>query len=166
MIKVKITKETIVISLYSLSYSKFSLKNFIKLEKEHPNFKYIVGLSEPMPEDNWEGPTGFIHNVALDSYLNDHDDPSEIEYYMCGPPPMMNAVFGMLDDLGVEPEAIKFDDLIATGGTAEAAAKLIGIAKGKVAGFIFVINLFDLGGCEKLTKSGYKVENLVEFPGH
>ena len=58
------------------------------------------------------------------------------------------------------------DDLIATGGTAEAAAKLVEISKGKVAGFIFVINLFDLGGCEKLIKSNYKVENLIEFPGH
>ena len=58
------------------------------------------------------------------------------------------------------------DDLVATGGTAEAAAKLIKISKGSVSGFIFVINLFDLGGCNKLIKSGYKVENLIEFPGH
>ena len=58
------------------------------------------------------------------------------------------------------------DDLIATGGTAEAAAKLIEISNGKVAGFIFVINLFDLGGCENLLKNGYKVENLMDFPGH
>ena len=58
------------------------------------------------------------------------------------------------------------DDLIATGGTAEAAAKLVEISKGSVTGFIFVINLFDLGGCDKLLKSGYKVENLIEFPGH
>ena len=58
------------------------------------------------------------------------------------------------------------DDLIATGGTAEAAAKLVEISKGKVAGFIFVINLFDLGGCKKLIKSNYKVENLIDFPGH
>ena len=58
------------------------------------------------------------------------------------------------------------DDLIATGGTSEAAAKLIEISKGKVSGFVFVINLFDLGGCDKLIKKGYKVENLIEFPGH
>ena len=58
------------------------------------------------------------------------------------------------------------DDLIATGGTAEAAAKLVEISKGKVAGFIFVINLFDLGGCDNLVKKGYKVENLIDFPGH
>ena len=58
------------------------------------------------------------------------------------------------------------DDLIATGGTAEAAAKLVEISKGKVAAFIFVINLFDLGGCDNLIKKGYKVENLMDFPGH
>ena len=58
------------------------------------------------------------------------------------------------------------DDLIATGGTAEAAAKLIEISKGNVAAFIFVINLFDLGGCDNLLKNGYKVENLMDFPGH
>ena len=58
------------------------------------------------------------------------------------------------------------DDLIATGGSAEAAAKLIEISKGKVAGYVFVINLFDLGGCDKLLKKGFKVENLIEFPGH
>ena len=83
--------------------------DFIKLEKEHPNFKYIVGLSEPMPEDNWEGSTGFIHNVALDSYLNDHEDPSEIEYYMCGPPMMIDACDKMLYDLGVERDMIAYD---------------------------------------------------------
>ena len=83
--------------------------DFIKLEKEHPNFKYIVGLSEPMSEDNWEGPTGFIHNIALDSYLNVHDDPSEIEYYMCGPPMMIDACDKMLYDLGVERDMIAYD---------------------------------------------------------
>ena len=83
--------------------------DFIKLEKENPNFKYIVGLSEPMPEDNWEGPTGFIHNIALDSYLNVHDDPSEIEYYMCGPPMMIDACDKMLYDLGVERDMIAYD---------------------------------------------------------
>ena len=83
--------------------------DFIKLEKEHPNFKYIVGLSEPMPEDNWEGPTGFIHNIALDGYLNVHDDPSEIEYYMCGPPMMIDACDKMLYDLGVERDMIAYD---------------------------------------------------------
>ena len=68
----------------------------------------------------------------------------------------------------IEPgdSVLLIDDLIATGGTSEAAGKLIEISKGKVAGFVFVINLFDLGGCDKLTKKGYKVENLIEFPGH
>ncbi|MED5433840.1 MAG: NADH:ubiquinone reductase (Na(+)-transporting) subunit F [Candidatus Neomarinimicrobiota bacterium] len=83
--------------------------DFLKLEKEHPNFKYIVGLSEPMPEDDWKGPTGFIHNVALEEYLKDHDDPSEIEYYMCGPPMMIDACDKMLYDLGVERDMIAYD---------------------------------------------------------
>ena len=70
------------------------------------------------------------------------------------------------DSIEENDSVLIIDDLIATGGTAEAAAKLVEISKGKVAGFIFVINLFDLGGCEKLTKSNYKVENLIDFPGH
>ena len=83
--------------------------DFTRLEKEFPNFKYVVGLSEPMPEDNWEGPTGFIHNVAFDQYLKDHEDPTELEYYMCGPPMMMDACDKMLYDLGVEREMIAYD---------------------------------------------------------
>ena len=83
--------------------------DFLKLEKEHSNFKYIVGLSEPMPEDKWEGPTGFIHNVALEEYLKDHEDPTELEYYMCGPPMMIDACDKMLYDLGVEREMIAYD---------------------------------------------------------
>ena len=70
------------------------------------------------------------------------------------------------DSIELNDSVLLIDDLIATGGTSEAAAKLIEISKGKVAGFIFVINLFDLGGCDKLLKNGYKVENLIEFPGH
>ena len=70
------------------------------------------------------------------------------------------------DSIDENDSVLIIDDLIATGGTAEAAAKLVEISKGKVAGFIFVINLFDLGGCEKLNKSNYKVENLIDFPGH
>ncbi len=70
------------------------------------------------------------------------------------------------DSISKEDSVIIIDDLIATGGTAEAAAKLIKISNGKVSGFIFVINLFDLGGCDKLIKNGFKVENLIEFPGH
>ena len=70
------------------------------------------------------------------------------------------------DAINQDDSVLLIDDLIATGGTAEAAAKLIEISKGKVAGYVFVINLFDLGGCDKLLKEGYKVENLIDFPGH
>jgi len=70
------------------------------------------------------------------------------------------------DSIDKEDDVLIIDDLIATGGTAEAAAQLVEISKGKVSAFIFVINLFDLGGCEKLIKKNYKVENLIEFPGH
>ena len=70
------------------------------------------------------------------------------------------------DSIAQDDSVLLIDDLVATGGTSEAAAKLIEISKGKVAGFVFVINLFDLGGCDKLIKKGYKVENLIEFPGH
>ena len=82
---------------------------FKKIADEFPNFTYNVALSEPMPDDNWTGPTGFIHQVAHDNYLSNHEDPTEIEYYMCGPPPMIKAVEDMLDDLGVEKEMIAFD---------------------------------------------------------
>ena len=70
------------------------------------------------------------------------------------------------DSIKENENVLIIDDLIATGGTAEAAAKLIEMSKGKVAAFIFVINLFDLGGCDKLIKNQYKIENLIEFPGH
>ena len=70
------------------------------------------------------------------------------------------------DSIKENDSVLLIDDLIATGGTAEAAAKLVEVSKGKVSGFIFVINLFDLGGCNNLLKNGYKVENLIEFPGH
>ena len=70
------------------------------------------------------------------------------------------------DSFNENDKVLIIDDLIATGGTAEAAAKLVEISNSKVAGFIFVINLFDLGGCDNLLKKGYKVENLIEFPGH
>ena len=70
------------------------------------------------------------------------------------------------DSIEENENVLIIDDLIATGGTAEAAAKLIEISKGNVAAFIFIINLFDLGGCKKLIKKNYTVENLIEFPGH
>ena len=70
------------------------------------------------------------------------------------------------DSINEKDEVLIIDDLIATGGTAEAAAKLVEISKGKVSAFVFVINLFDLGGSDNLVKNNYKVENLIEFPGH
>ncbi len=84
--------------------------HFKAIEEKFPNFSYHVALSDPMKEDNWNGFTGFIHQVVLDNYLSKHDDPTEIEYYMCGPPMMNKAVTGMLHDLGVEDEMIDFDD--------------------------------------------------------
>ncbi len=85
-------------------------EEFQDLQTRFPSFSYHVALSEPQPEDNWEGPTGFIHQVAYDLYLKDHPDPTEIEYYLCGPPMMIKAVMDMLDSLGVEREMIAFDD--------------------------------------------------------
>lgn len=85
-------------------------EEFKELQERFPNFSYHVALSEPQPEDDWDGPTGFIHQVAYDLYLKEHEDPSEIEYYLCGPPMMIDAVMKMLDSLGVEPEMIAFDD--------------------------------------------------------
>jgi Na+-transporting NADH:ubiquinone oxidoreductase subunit F len=84
-------------------------KEFIVLQQAHENFSYFVALSDPLPEDQWQGMTGFIHQCLYDSYLASHDDPTEIEYYLCGPPPMIDAAISMLDDLGVEPEMIHFD---------------------------------------------------------
>jgi Na+-transporting NADH:ubiquinone oxidoreductase subunit F len=88
----------------------FYNEEYDELAMKYKNFNWTLALDNPLPEDNWEGPTGFIHQVILDEYLNDHQAPEDCEYYMCGPPAMMNAVFGMLDDLGVESEAIRFDD--------------------------------------------------------
>ena len=83
---------------------------FREIENNFPNFKFHIALSEPKPEDNWEGYVGFIHQVILDNYLSKLDEPEEIEFYLCGPPMMNDAVFKMLDDLGVPPEMIAFDD--------------------------------------------------------
>ena len=83
--------------------------HFKDLADQFPNFNYQVALSDAMEEDNWKGSTGFIHQVLHDEYLSKHDDPTEVEYYMCGPPPMISAVEGMLDSLGVEPEMIAYD---------------------------------------------------------
>jgi len=87
----------------------FFEQEFKELEEKYPNFSYYAALSNPMPEDNWEGMTGYIHQQLLDHYLADHDDPTEIEYYLCGPPMMVQAIEDMLDNLGVEPEMIAYD---------------------------------------------------------
>jgi Na+-transporting NADH:ubiquinone oxidoreductase subunit F len=83
---------------------------FRAIEKDFPNFRFNLALSEPLPEDNWNRYTGFIHKVLLDNYLSKHDAPEDIEYYFCGPPVMNNAVVKMLDDLGIPAENISFDD--------------------------------------------------------
>ncbi len=83
---------------------------FKQLEKENPNFTYHVALSDPLPEDNWQGHTGFIHQILLDKYLNNHEDPTEVEYYLCGPPIMLKCMMDMLDSIGVDKEMIDFDD--------------------------------------------------------
>jgi Na+-transporting NADH:ubiquinone oxidoreductase subunit F len=88
----------------------FYLEDFNKLQEENENFKWHIALSEPMPEDNWDGLTGFIHQVLFDEYLKNHPAPEDCEYYMCGPPLMTSAVINLLENLGVEPENILLDD--------------------------------------------------------
>ncbi|MDA7884768.1 NADH:ubiquinone reductase (Na(+)-transporting) subunit F [Mariniblastus sp.] len=88
----------------------FYIDEFRALEEEFPNFQFNLALSEPLPEDNWTGYTGFIHQVVIDNYLQDHPSPEDIEFYFCGPPMMNNCVMKMCDDFGVEPENISFDD--------------------------------------------------------
>ena len=88
----------------------FYEEDFRELEKVFPNFSFHIALSDPLPEDHWTGPVGFIHNVILESYLKDHDAPEDIEYYMCGPGPMAKAVEKMLYDLGVPRNMLMFDD--------------------------------------------------------
>ena len=88
----------------------FYEEDFREIEREFPNFKFHIALSEPRPEDNWTGYVGFIHQVIYDNYLKDHDAPEDIEYYMCGPGPMSAAVKVMLDNLGVPMEMLHFDD--------------------------------------------------------
>ena len=88
----------------------FYEEEFRDIEKAFPNFSFHIALSEPKPEDNWTGDTGFIHQVILDNYLKDHPEPEENEYYLCGPPLMTDAVIRMLDNLGVPEDHILFDD--------------------------------------------------------
>lgn len=88
----------------------FYVDEFNKLAEENPNFTWHLALSEPLPEDNWTGPTGFIHNVLYENYMKMHPAPEDCEFYMCGPPVMNAAVIKMLLDLGVERESIFLDD--------------------------------------------------------
>lgn len=88
----------------------FYEEDFRAIERDFPNFSFHIALSDPQPEDNWTGYTGFIHQVIYDHYLKDHNAPEDIEYYMCGPGPMANAVKKMLWDLGVPREMLMYDD--------------------------------------------------------
>jgi Na+-transporting NADH:ubiquinone oxidoreductase subunit F len=88
----------------------FYVEEFDELAKNNPNFTWHLALSEPQPEDNWTGYTGFIHNVVYENYLKNHEAPEDCEYYMCGPPMMNAAVIKMLTDLGVERDNILLDD--------------------------------------------------------
>jgi Na+-transporting NADH:ubiquinone oxidoreductase subunit F len=88
----------------------FYIEDFDAIQRENENFRWHLALSEPLPEDNWTGYTGFIHQVVLEHYLKDHPAPEDVEYYLCGPPPMLAACMKMLEDLGVERENILFDD--------------------------------------------------------
>jgi Na+-transporting NADH:ubiquinone oxidoreductase subunit F len=88
----------------------FYQEDFDQLQREHPNFEWHVGLSDPQPDDNWEGYRGFIHEVLLMHYLSYHPAPEDCEYYLCGPPMMNTAVIKMLEDLGVERDNILLDD--------------------------------------------------------
>jgi Na+-transporting NADH:ubiquinone oxidoreductase subunit F len=98
----------------------FYIEDFRQIEKEFPNFKFHIVLSEPMPEDNWkakqsidddgDGFTGFVHQALIDNYLSKHKNPEDIEFYFCGPPMMNQAVLKMVDDFGVPPENVSFDD--------------------------------------------------------
>ncbi len=88
----------------------FYTEEIDKLAAEHDNFEWHVALSDPLPEDDFDGHVGFIHQVVLENYLKDHPAPEDCEYYLCGPPPMTAAVLQMLEELGVEPENIRLDD--------------------------------------------------------
>jgi Na+-transporting NADH:ubiquinone oxidoreductase subunit F len=88
----------------------FYVEDFDMLQKENENFKWYVALSDPLPDDNWTGYTGFIHNVVYENHLKNHPAPEDCEFYLCGPPMMNAAVIKMLQDNGVEPENIMLDD--------------------------------------------------------
>ena len=88
----------------------FYEEEFREIERENDNFSFHIALSDPQPDDRWDGSTGFIHQAILENYLKEHPAPEDIEYYICGPPLMLQAVLKMLDSLGVESEMIHYDD--------------------------------------------------------
>jgi Na+-transporting NADH:ubiquinone oxidoreductase subunit F len=105
------TKRKVTFWYGARSYHEaFYVEDFDEIAKEHDNFDWTLALSEPLDSDNWKGSVGFIHQVLHDEYLKDHPAPEDIEYYLCGPPLMIEACKKMLADLGVEPEQIMFDD--------------------------------------------------------
>ena len=108
---VKETKKNVTFWYGARSWREvFYYEQFRDIEKKFPNFKFNLALSDPQPEDKWEGPTGFIHQVIYDNYLSKHEEPEEIDYYLCGPPMMNSAVTKMLYELGVPDENVLFDD--------------------------------------------------------
>jgi serine/threonine protein kinase len=88
----------------------FYIEDFDTIQRDNENFRWVLALSEPLPEDNWTGATGFIHQVVLEQYLKSHPAPEDVEYYLCGPPQMLAACMTMLDNLGVQKDNILFDD--------------------------------------------------------
>jgi Na+-transporting NADH:ubiquinone oxidoreductase subunit F len=88
----------------------FYVEDLDRLAREHDNFDWTLALSDPRPEDGWRGPTGFIHNVVRDRFLADHPEPEEVEYYLCGPPLMIDATTELLYEFGVEEENVSYDD--------------------------------------------------------
>jgi Na+-transporting NADH:ubiquinone oxidoreductase subunit F len=101
-----------IISFWYGARSKQELffdEEFTSLEKRFDNFSFQVALSDPQEGEDWNGMRGYIHTNLYEYYLKDHEDPTEIEYYLCGPPMMIDSIEKMLDDLGVEPEMIAFD---------------------------------------------------------
>ncbi|HBL73980.1 MAG: NADH:ubiquinone reductase (Na(+)-transporting) subunit F [Bacteroidetes bacterium GWF2_42_66] len=108
---VKETKKKITFWYGARSWREvFYYDQFREIEKNFPNFTFSLALSDPLPEDNWTGPKGFIHQVIYDQYLSKHEEPEEIDYYLCGPPMMNSAVQKMLYDLGVPDENVLYDD--------------------------------------------------------
>jgi Na+-transporting NADH:ubiquinone oxidoreductase subunit F len=88
----------------------FFVEEFDRLQAEFDNFQWFVALSEPRTEDKWDSSTGFIHDVLYEDYLKTHPAPEDCEYYLCGPPMMIRALRNMLDNLGVDPDNVVFDD--------------------------------------------------------